>query len=142
MDKNIDKKLSLRNIRPTAMRALVLKVLTDENKALSLTDLEKKFETADKATLFRTLKTFEKNKLIHRIDDGSGAVRYAVCHDSCQCSPQDLHVHFLCVKCNNTFCLHEIPIPTINLPVGFSMESVNMVVKGVCPNCTSMERGE
>jgi len=135
MDKEIDKKLHSRNIKPTAMRELVLKVLTEQKTAISLSELEDEFANADKSTLYRTLKTFEEKKLIHSIDDGSGAMRYAVCHDSCECNPNDLHLHFFCNSCKQTFCLNEIPVPKINLPVGFKLENVNMVVKGICINC-------
>ncbi len=130
-----DEKLQARHIKPTAMRELVLKVLTDQKTAISLSDLEDQFERADKATLYRTLKTFEKSKLIHSVDDGTGSVKYALCNDSCICNPEDLHVHFYCTKCEKTYCLNDIPVPSINLPSGFQLESVNMVVKGVCANC-------
>ena len=136
MKRELDHKLHLRNIKPTAMRQLVLNVLTEQNTAISLPELEQIFDRADKATLYRTLKTFEKNKLIHRIDDGTGPVKYALCQDTCKCQPEDLHVHFLCTKCNQTYCLTDIPIPDIILPAKFSFESVNMVVKGICANCT------
>ncbi|MCF6185703.1 MAG: transcriptional repressor [Bacteroidales bacterium] len=135
MNKEIDKKLHSRNIKPTAMRELVLKVLTEQKTAISLPELEEKFTYAEKSTLYRTLKTFEDKKLIHSIDDGSGAIRYAVCRDTCECNPEDLHVHFYCTSCKQTFCLNEIPVPEINLPSGFTLESVNMVVKGICVNC-------
>ena len=133
--KETDKKLTLRNIKPTAMRELVLKVLTEQNIAISLADLEQKFENADKTTLYRTLKTFEENKLIHSIDDGTGAVKYALCKETCQCHPEDLHVHFLCTKCQQTYCLNDISIPSIDLPMNFKLETINMVVKGICSNC-------
>nr|NQU90278.1 transcriptional repressor [Bacteroidota bacterium] len=135
MKKDIDNKLQSKNIKPTAMRQLVLQVLTEQNTAINLHDLELKFDRADKVTLYRTLRTFEENQLIHRIDDGTGAVKYALCQEKCNCHPEDLHVHFLCTKCNQTYCLNDIPVPTINLPNSFSLESVNMVVKGVCSNC-------
>jgi Fur family ferric uptake transcriptional regulator len=135
MDKKTDKKLQSRNIKPTAMRELVLEVLTEQKTAVSLPELEEIFVRADKATLYRTLKTFEENKLIHSIDDGTGAVRYALCNEECDCSIDDLHVHFLCSKCNKTYCLNEIPVPILKLPVGFSFENVSMVVKGICANC-------
>lgn len=135
MSKYIDKKLQKRNIKPTAMRELVLEVFTEEKTAISLPELEQKFEKADKATLYRTLKTFEERKLIHSIDDGSGPVKYALCLEECCCSIEDLHVHFHCTKCNKTFCLLEIPVPAISLPKDFSLESVNMVVQGICSNC-------
>lgn len=135
MKKEIDNKLNLKNIKPTAMRQLVLQVLTEQKTAISLPELEQKFEQADKVTLYRTLKTFVNNKLIHSIDDGTGSVKYALCRDTCQCHPEDLHVHFLCTKCSQTYCLNDIPVPEIKLPHSFSLESVNMIVKGICSNC-------
>ncbi|MFA5668700.1 MAG: hypothetical protein WC967_05605, partial [Balneolaceae bacterium] len=58
MKKEIDNKLVSRNIKPTAMRELVLQVLIEQKTAISLSELEQKFEQADKVTLYRTLKTF------------------------------------------------------------------------------------
>lgn len=133
--KNSDDKLTSRNIKPTAMRELVFDILTVQTAAISLSDLEQNFHKSDKVTLYRTLKTFEEKKLIHSIDDGTGAVKYALCKETCQCHPEELHVHFYCLKCQHTFCLTDIPIPSINLPVNFSIENINMVVKGVCSNC-------
>ncbi|MDD3490966.1 MAG: transcriptional repressor [Paludibacter sp.] len=133
--KETDKKLKIRNIKPTAMRELVLNVLTEQDRAISLADLEQKFDNADKTTLYRTLKTFEENKLIHSIDDGTGSVKYALCKENCQCHPEDLHVHFLCTKCQQTYCLNDISIPSIDLPTNYKLETINMVVKGICSNC-------
>jgi len=135
MKSDSEKQLETRNIKPTAMRELVLKVLSEQNAAISLAELEQKFEKADKVTLYRTLKTFEENKLIHSIDDGSGSAKYALCREICQCHPEDLHVHFLCTKCKQTYCLTDIPVPSVNLPIHFTLENINMVVKGVCSNC-------
>ncbi|MFA5330505.1 MAG: transcriptional repressor [Prolixibacteraceae bacterium] len=133
--KDIETKLEIRNIKSTAMRELVLKVLSEQKAAISLADLEQKFEKVDKVTLYRTLKTFEENKLIHSIDDGTGSIKYALCREACQCHPKDLHVHFFCVKCKQTYCLNDIPVPSVNLPVHFTLENINMVVKGICSNC-------
>lgn len=132
--KETDKKLTMRNIKPTAMRELVLKVLTEQNRAISLADIEQKFDNADKTTLYRTLKTFEENKLIHSIDDGTGSLKYALCKESCQCHPEDLHVHFLCTKCQHTYCLNDISIPSIDLPMNFKLKTINMVVKDIYSN--------
>ena len=89
----LEHKLERRNIKPTTMRLLVLKQLVESGAAMSLKDLEAKFERADKATLYRTLKTFEDKKLIHGIDDGTGSVKYALCEEGCECKPQDQHIH-------------------------------------------------
>ncbi len=132
--KETDNKLTVRNIKPTAMRELVLKVLTEQDRAISLADIEQKFDNADKTTLYRTLKTFEENKLIHSIDDGTGSLKYALCKESCQCHPEDLHVHFLCTKCQHTYCLNDISIPSIDLPMNFKLKTINMVVKDIYSN--------
>ncbi|MDD4923142.1 MAG: transcriptional repressor [Bacteroidales bacterium] len=132
---SIEHILASRNIKPTAMRELVLKVLMAKTSAINLSELENEFDKADRITLYRTLKTFEEKKLIHTIDDGTGSIKYALCKAGCECEPLDLHVHFYCTKCNKTFCLTDISIPDIPLPADFSVESTNMVVKGLCSAC-------
>lgn len=135
MSNEIDKKLQNRNIKPTAMRELVYEVLDKNKKALSLYEIEKQFDNVERSTIFRTLKTFQDKFLIHSVDDGSGAVKYALCEDDCTCSLDDLHYHFLCTKCGQTHCLKNMPIPKVDLPEGFSFDSANFVIKGICPNC-------
>jgi Fur family ferric uptake transcriptional regulator len=132
----LEEKLEKRNIKPTTMRLLVLKKLVESGVAISLNDLEAKFERADKATLFRTLKTFEDKKLIHSIEDGTGSMKYALCEEGCECAPGDQHVHFHCIKCGETFCLTQSKIPLTRIPSGFKASSATMIYKGTCGNCT------
>lgn len=131
----LEEKLEHRDIKPTNMRLLVLKQLIESNTALSLKDLEAKFDRADRATLFRTLKTFEEKKLIHGIEDGSGSVKYAICEEGCECEPEDQHVHFHCSACGQTYCLSQSRIPTVDIPTGFKASGVKMVYQGLCSNC-------
>lgn len=136
MEKELEQQLNNRNIRPTAMRLLVLDYLQRHNHAVSLKELESGLESTDRVTLFRTIKTFEEHKVIHSIDDGSGAVKYAICKDGCECSyPQDIHVHFYCKVCNETQCLPKVKVPAIPLPQAFSPEEANVVIKGICEKC-------
>ena len=135
MKTEIENKLLQKNIKPTSMRLLVYEILLKHIKAMSLYEIEHQFDNVDLSTIFRTLKTFQDKCIIHSIDDGTGAVRYALCEDGCTCNPNDLHVHFLCSKCNQTHCLKDIPIPNMNLPDGFSFESANFVIKGICSKC-------
>ena len=76
-------KLSLRDIKPTAMRLLILRTMMEMKRAVSVTDLEDKLDTVDKSTIFRTLTLFLSHHLIHGVDDGSGSLKYAVCEDCC-----------------------------------------------------------
>ncbi|MBT1705528.1 Fur family transcriptional regulator [Chryseosolibacter indicus] len=136
MNKELEARLTTKNIKPTAMRILVLDYLNRHASAVSLKDLEENLESTDRITLFRTLKTFEEHKIIHSIDDGSGSIKYALCAQTCECDyPQDLHVHFYCKVCFETKCLPKIKIPAINLPEHYAPEEANVVVKGICDGC-------
>ena len=112
-------KLEKREIKPTAMRLLILKAMTRFTRAFSLLDLETELDTVDKSTIFRTINLFLDHHLIHVIDDGSGSLKYSVCSNECTCSIDDLHV------------------PTVALPGDFTLESINYVLKGLCAECSS-----
>ena len=135
--KNIDQKLENKKVKPTAMRELVLEELTKRPVAISLKELEERFAQSEKSTLYRTLKTFEDKKIIHSVDDGTGSIKYAACHDTCMCNPSDLHIHFHCTECKQTYCLPELPIPEINLPEGYILNKANFVIKGICKDCSA-----
>lgn len=134
--KILEEKLQNRHIKPTSVRLLIFKTMSEFNRAFSLTDLETVLETVNKSTIFRTLNLFHENLLIHNIDDGSGSIKYSICSDSCMCTVGELHVHFNCNRCKNTFCLESIAIPPIQLPDKFLLESVNFVMKGMCEDCS------
>lgn len=141
MTSPLETRLQTRGIRPTAGRILVLRALTRVDCALSLTDLEAKLPTVDKSTIFRALTCFLEHHLVHAVEDGSGQLKYALCPDDCHCGEDlhagltDLHTHFYCENCRNTYCLRSLPIPAPHLPEGFHLHSANYVLKGICPNC-------
>jgi len=136
MNTNTEQTLAEKNINPTAMRILVLNSLSQKKSAVSLTDIEKTLETADRTTIYRTLKTFAEKGLIHIIDDGTGLPKYALCPDNCDAGGHhDLHVHFNCVSCKETFCLPNTKIPDVMLPCDFTSTEMNLVVKGICSAC-------
>jgi len=129
-------KLKKHGIRPTTMRILVLQYLMELNRTTSLLDLEQHFKQADRSTLYRTLKTFEQKGIVHKVDDGSGSIKYGLCLEHCNCTIQDQHFHFHCEKCQETYCLTNMVIPTIYLPANFKMKEANLVLKGICSNCS------
>lgn len=138
MDECLEK-LKKRNIKPTAMRLLILKTMMEFQQAVSLLDLENRLDTVDKSTIFRTITLFLAHHLVHSIDDGTGSVKYAVCSNECTCAVEDLHIHFYCEKCHKTFCFEHTHIPAVDLPAGFTLQSVNFVLKGICADCAGKE---
>ena len=114
-------KLNLRNVKPTAIRLFILRTMMEMNRA----------------TIFRTISLFLDHHLIHAIDDGSGALKYAVCSDDCTCSVSDQHVHFYCEGCHRAFCFRSQAVPVVQAPEGFVLHGVNYVLKGLCPACAA-----
>jgi Fur family transcriptional regulator, ferric uptake regulator len=135
MNSTYEKILEAKEIRPTAMRLLILRELDNAKSALNLNELEVLFDQVDHVTLYRTIKTFQENQLIHSIIDGTGSVRYALCSEGCTCSINDSHIHFHCDVCGKTLCLKQVKIPQVDLPEDYALKSLSYVASGVCPAC-------
>ena len=134
--KDLEQKLLDRGVKPTAVRLLIFKAMVEYPQAFSLADLEIILETVDKSTISRTITLFHDHLVIHSIDDGSGSTKYSVCSDDCQCTLNQLHVHFNCTSCHKTYCLESISIPPVQLPEKFLLENINFVMKGLCAQCS------
>ena len=120
------------------MRLLVLEYLLVQQAAVSLQQLEADFPRADRITLYRTLKTFEEKGLLHAITDGSGTTKYARCAEACSAGEHhDLHLHFYCTRCSETYCLPKTHWPQVKLPANFLLSELNLTAKGTCDRCRS-----
>ena len=138
--KELEQKLEARGIKPTAVRLLIFKSMIEYPQAFSLADIEAVLGTVDRSTISRAIMLFHEHLLIHSIDDGSGSMKYSVCNDDCQCSLNELHVHFTCTRCQRTFFLESISIPPVQLPDKFLLENINFVMKGLCDQCSRAPR--
>ena len=118
----MEKLLEEHGIKPTANRLLVLKALAGFDHPVTMSELEDSIDSIDKSGIFRTLMLFKE-------------VRYELCRAHGDVD-DDRHVHFHCESCHRTFCLEELPIPQVDYPDGFQVESVNYMAKGICPECT------
>lgn len=128
--------LERKGIRPTANRMLVYCAMKRSHKALSLGELEEILETVDKSSISRTLNLFLENHLLHSMEDGEGVVKYELCEGRGTCSVDDMHPHFYCEMCHRLFCLKTVHIPMVEMPDGYVVNSVNYMVKGICPDCS------
>ncbi len=132
--------LSANGIRPTKIRGEMLRIFFAVNYALSPADIVKKLNSkADRVTIYRTLSTFEKKKLIHRVVDDVGMVRFAS-HEIGGCDLNFLHhrsnhLHFRCLSCGNIYCLCSIELPTVDIPKGFFLKNLKLMAEGFCANC-------
>ncbi|GAA4336817.1 Fur family transcriptional regulator [Flaviaesturariibacter amylovorans] len=133
----LEQRLKDKGIAPTAMRLLVFEFFLDQTSAQSLVDLERYFNHADRTTLYRTLKTFEEKGLIHSIEDGTEATRYALCAEGCRAGDHyDLHLHFYCYGCQRTICLPRHKVPEVTVPDHFALQELTLIAKGLCDACS------
>ncbi len=124
-------------VRPSPVRLLIAKALSEAPGPVSGLDIECALATVDRSSITRALALFLSSGLVHTIEDGSGSVKYELCHKfhrHADADP-DLHPHFHCVACGRTFCLHDQAIPELQLPPGFRAFSANLVFKGTCADC-------
>lgn len=133
--KEIEQHLEEHGVKPTAVRTLVWEVASKQSETFSLHDMEQMMPHMDRSSIFRALKLFVENHLLHTIDDGTGVQKYCVCR--CEHADHLNHVHFTCRMCGKTYCLEDYHIPMVDLPQGFQMEEAEFIVKGVCKKCLS-----
>jgi Fur family ferric uptake transcriptional regulator len=136
MNEQTAQQLSAHGVKPTAMRLLVLQVLQQHNSAKSISAIEEHLEPTERATLYRTLQTFEHHGIVHHIDDGTGITKYALCSSACSDQAHhDMHVHLHCTNCGTTTCLPDTQIPAVQLPENFKAQDYQLVIRGVCFCC-------
>ncbi len=135
----INKILEEKHIPATPMRMLVLNEFLNTSKSVSLSELEETLENADRSTIYRTLKTFEKNGIIHGVQENS-TTQYLLCHDNCDGEHHhDLHLHFYCTECKKTVCLEEVSFKNIQLPKSYDFKEFKFLASGICLECRNSQ---
>ena len=122
----------------TASREKILNLFLDQSGALAHGDIEKRAgEKFDRVTIYRTLQAFVEKGIIHTIPTADNSILYALCKDDCEEGHHhDHHIHFVCKQCHNTYCLDNVVTPDIKLPVGYSAKQIEVVVEGICRQCS------
>ena len=125
-----------KGLKATPVRTGVLEALQQSDAAMTTHELETLLGKVDRITLYRVLKDFCESGLLHKVTGPDGVTRFAVCHDSCQREAHaDDHVHFTCTTCQKMYCLAHTHSPGLNLPRGFTMATVQILVEGICDQC-------
>lgn len=129
-----EKKLIAKKVKPTSMRILVYDYLEGQQAALSLAEIERYFENADRITLYRTLKSFEEKGLVHSIQENNTS-KYKLCQDECdEHTHKDWHLHFYCKICRQTTCKEDFILPD-NAGADYRIDEFRFFAKGICENC-------
>lgn len=138
MARDIRDILKRNQLSVTASREKILQLFLEHPGALAHGDIEKLAgEKFDRVTVYRSLQTFVEKGIIHTIPTADNSIRYALCKDDCEAGHHhDHHIHFVCNRCHNTYCLDDIVTPDVRLPSGYTSEHIEMVVEGICKQCS------
>lgn len=134
-EESVEARLAAKDVKPTANRILVYRMLQTADRPLSLADFEEKMVTMDKSSIFRVLTLFLEHDIAHAFEDGRGVLNYELCSAGGRCNHADAHIHFYCESCHRSFCMNEAAMPDVQLPPGFTLHTYSFVVKGECAEC-------
>jgi Fur family ferric uptake transcriptional regulator len=128
--------LETKKLQKTPCRIDVLEALNQASTALSEQEIKDRLHfDYDRATLFRTLRTFLENSLIHQVVVQKNEVKYALNQLPLQLEQQVGHAHFHCDKCNKVFCLDAVSRDLLNIPKDFQVNSFEIMFNGFCAQC-------
>ncbi len=124
-------------LRPTQSRLAVLKLLSNAKHPLTHQELLAKLNSQsalqfDRVTLYRVLDWLLANDIIHKVTGHDRGWRFQLN----QADTTHHHAHFQCSHCHTTYCLSDVQLQRPgNLPAHFTVESVELNIKGVCAGC-------
>lgn len=121
-------------LRRTPARLAVLDHLQAREKPASHAELQAALAEVDDITLYRTLATLQGAGLVHRVLGVDGTWRYGANRPGQAGCPGN-HAHFLCTACGAMSCLHDQPMPHVQVPPGAVVEGRNFLVFGRCARC-------
>jgi Fur family ferric uptake transcriptional regulator len=126
-------------LRKTPVRIGVLDVLTEVGRPVPVSALLGKLpHHTDAVTVYRTLNTFAKLKLVHRIRGENNEWLYAIGNGGK--AKQHHHPHFVCEDCGAVECLSEseVPgdfLPELHIPKRYKVNYFEVVLHGTCGKC-------
>jgi Fur family ferric uptake transcriptional regulator len=126
-------------LRRTPVRVGVLKILATAVRPLDVPSILGKLpEQTDAVTVYRTLNTFTRKRLVHRVRGEDRSWRYAAGQSSNE--PAHQHPHFVCDDCGRVECLTGACIPSgfvrqLGIGAAYVVSYPEVVLHGRCPRC-------
>lgn len=135
-----DDRLRKSGLRRTPVRSGVIEVLTRSARPMTVTQILSRLKGVDTVTVYRTLNTFVRKKLVHRIRGEDRSWLYAMTAESEMPAPKHLHPHFVCDTCGKVECLGDAEIPqafvrSLGVSPEYDVAYPEVVLHGVCPKC-------
>jgi Fur family ferric uptake transcriptional regulator len=117
----------------------VLEVLSKAARPMTVPQLLGKLKGTDTVTVYRTLNTFVKKRLVHRVRGEDRSWLYATGNSSS--APEHQHPHFVCDSCGKVECLERAHVPegfaqSMKIERGYRVSWSEVVLHGSCPRCS------
>ncbi len=131
---NADQMIQEIGERPTIVRSTVLGVLLNAESALTHPEVLKRLKSLgefDRVTVYRVLDWLVLHGLAHKVAGTGRACRF----QATLANMSHRHAHFQCRECGKICCLSEIQPELSNFPKHFTIESIELNIKGICADC-------
>jgi Fur family ferric uptake transcriptional regulator len=140
IQKLIDTTFKKYGLKKTTFRKELFILFYNSLISLSAKEISKQFSSsADKASIYRALDSFEKSGLIHQVPDKNNLLRYSLCKSECKPNHHAHdHAHFLCSVCEETFCLDDFKLPNAKNHNGFLINELKIIMEGTCVTCKTI----
>lgn len=137
---SVDEILKVHALKRTPVRVGVLGTLGDAAAPLDVVDLLERLPAqTEPVTVYRTLNTFIKKKIVHRVRGEDRSWKYALGDRRSTADHQ--HAHFVCDGCGKVECVDDIKIPAKALAAadpgpGYQINYPEVLLHGTCPKCS------
>ena len=131
--------LSKAGLRNTPMRRAILLTLSTSDQPLDVPGLLMLLPRhTDNVTVYRTLGTFTRKTLVHRVRTAERSWRFAI--GDVEHGTKHRHPHFVCEQCGKVECLAGSTVPptlgrTLNLGPQYKIDYTEVIVHGSCTDC-------
>jgi Fur family ferric uptake transcriptional regulator len=125
-------------LRKTPVRVGVLEVLSVSGRPMSVPQILGKLKGVDSVTVYRTLNTFVKMGLVHKVRSEDRSWLFAM--GPAQKAHEHKHPHFVCESCGKVECLEGSVIPdafvsSLGVKRTYTVNYPEVVLHGTCPAC-------
>jgi len=127
--------LAGRNLKRTSCREGIIEVMMSAGRALAENEIREQLPGSyDRTTFYRSFKTLEERRIVHKIVIDNQTVKYALDNSV---THKNRHAHFFCYHCNTVECLESVPVENIELPEGYKESETEILIKGACAACNN-----
>ncbi len=134
-----DELIRAAGLRRTPARVGVLRVLASAAGPVDVPTIVGQLpDQTDAVTVYRTLNTFTRKGMVHRVRGEARSWRYAAGRPDDKRAHR--HPHFVCDDCGSVDCLNGSTVPTslvrtMAVGDGYAVSYPEVVLHGTCPKC-------